>query len=314
MIQTRPYEFMVRYTPQREWITGRGIIFWLALFFIDLGAGTFVVSLIFGSLPGMLIGLLICAVLGGGLHFLYLGRPLRFWRIILSQGWKTSWISRGLYFIGIFIILGLIHIILSQWASPIPALSITAGIFAFLTIIYVGFVMCSVNGIPLWNTPLLPVLYVVLGIWGGLGVTLMSMLASGLPVVDIEVWLKIFLLAFIFIVFIYLFSIRYQGMAGKVSVRQIVAGKWAPLFWVMVATLGIALPLTVALGAWLAGLAIPAAFLFVVIIFELLGDLSLRYCLLKCGLYSPLIPSDENVEHGAVAPSPSIALAQQGKR
>ncbi|MFC1955144.1 NrfD/PsrC family molybdoenzyme membrane anchor subunit [Chloroflexota bacterium] len=298
MIQARPYEFMVRYTPQREWVIGRGIIFWLAFFFIELGAGTFIAASIFSSLAGMFAGWLICAVLGGGLHLLYLGHPLRFWRIVLSQGWKTSWISRGLYFVGFFLILGLIHMILVQWASPVPALLIAADVFAFLALIYVGFVMCSVNGIPLWNTPLLPVLYVVLGIWGGLGVTLMSMLTTGLPMANVELWLDIFLLAFIFIVFIYLFSIRYQGMTGKVSVKQIVAGKWAPLFWIMVVTLGIALPLTVALGTWLAGLAIPAAFLFVVILFELLGDLSLRYCLLRCGLYSPLLPSDAGKEHG----------------
>jgi len=53
MIQTRPYEFLVKYTPQREWIEKRGVLMWLAMFFIELGAGAFVVSSIFGSLLGM---------------------------------------------------------------------------------------------------------------------------------------------------------------------------------------------------------------------------------------------------------------------
>ena len=281
---------MVQFTPQREWITGRGIIFWLAIFFIDLGAGTFVVSSIFGSLLGMLVGLLVCAVLGGGLHLLYLGHPLRAWRIILSQGWKTSWISRGLYFVGLFLLLGLIHIILSQWASPITAVAIAATVFAFLTVIYVGFVMSFVNAIPLWNTPLLPVLYAILGIWGGLGVTLVIMLATGLHMASVELWLDIFLVSFIFIASVYLLSIRYQGLGGKTSVRQMMTGKLAPLFWIMVVTLAMALPLAVALGNWLAALVIPVPFLIVVVLFELLGDLSLRYCLLRCGFYSPLIP------------------------
>ena len=298
MIQVRPYEFMVRYTPQREWITGRGIIFWLAFFFIELGAGTFIAASIFGSLSGMLVGLLLCAVLGGGLHLLYLGHPLRAWRIILSQGWKTSWISRGLYFVGLFLLLGLIHIILSQWASPITALSIAATVFAFLTVIYVGFVMSFVNAIPLWNTPLLPVMYAVLGIWGGLGVTLVAMLATGLHAANVELWLDIFLVAFIFIASVYLLSIRYQGLGGKTSVRQMVTGKWAPLFWIMVVTLAMALPLAVALGNWLAAFVIPVPFLIVVVLFELLGDLSLRYCLLRCGFYSPLIPPYASEDHG----------------
>jgi len=293
MIQTKPYEFMVKYTPQREWIEKRGIMLWLAFFFVELGAGAFIVSSVFGSLWGMFIGWFLCGVLGGGFHLLYLGHPFRFWRIILSSGWKTSWISRGLIFVGLFLIMGAIHLILSQWASPVPGLLIAAGVFAFCTIVYVGFVMNYVNSIPLWNTPLLPVLYVILGIWGGLGVTLIALLATRDTAVvgSVEEWSRIFLLAFIFIVFIYLFSIRYQGPTGMTSVRQIVSGKWSPLFWVMVVVFGMVLPLGVALGSWLVGFAIPVGLLYLVVIFELLSDLALRYCILRYGLYAPLIPA-----------------------
>jgi formate-dependent nitrite reductase membrane component NrfD len=293
MIQTRPYEFMVKYTPQREWIERRGIMLWLAFFFVELGAGTFIVSSIFSSLSGMFIGWFLCGVFGGGFHLLYLGHPFRFWRIILSSGWKTSWISRGLIFVVLFLILGVIHLILVQWSSPVPGLLITAGVFAFCTVVYVGFVMNYVNSIPLWNTPLLPVLYVILGIWGGLGVTLIALLSTGATAIvgSVEEWSRIFLVAFIFIVFVYLFSIRYQGTTGKASVRQIVTGKWAPLFWVMVVVLGMALPVGVAFGSWIVGLTIPMVLLYLAVIFELLSDLALRYCILRCGLYAPLIPA-----------------------
>src|SRR3990170_4600975 len=98
MIQTRPYEFLARFTPQREWIERRGILMLLAMFFIELGAGTFAVSSIIGNTLGMLLGWLTCGVLGGGLHLMFLGHPLRFWRMIISTGWKSSWISRGLIF------------------------------------------------------------------------------------------------------------------------------------------------------------------------------------------------------------------------
>ncbi len=293
MIQTKPYDFMVKYTPQREWIERRGVLLWLASFFIELGAGAFLVSSVFGNLLGMFIGWFLCGVLGGGFHLLFLGHPSRFWRIILSSGWKTSWISRGMIFVMLFLILGAINLILVQWASPVPGLLITANVFAFCTVIYVGFVMNYVNSIPLWNTPLLPVLYVILGIWGGLGVTLIALLSTGATtgVGSVEEWSRIFLSAFIFIVFVYLFSIRYQGAAGKISVRQMVSGKWAPLFWITVVVLGMALPVGVALGSWLVGLAIPVVFLYLAVIFELLSDLVLRYCILRCGLYAPLIPA-----------------------
>jgi formate-dependent nitrite reductase membrane component NrfD len=294
MIQTRRYEFLVQFTPQREWIEKRGILMWLAMFFIELGAGAFVVSSFFGNRLGMLLGWLLCGVLGGGFHLLYLGHPTRFWRMVFSSGWKTSWVSRGLAFVSIFLGLGLIHMILLQWSSPVTGLLIAADVFAFLTIIYVGFVMGSVNGIPLWNTALLPVLYLILGVWGGLGLTLLALLLTGATttaVGTVEQGSRVFLLAFVFIVFVYLLSIRYQGATGKASIKAILTGKLAPLFWIGVALLGTALPLGVALATLVAGLSIPVGLLFVLIIFELLGDLTLRYCILKAGLYAPLIPS-----------------------
>jgi polysulfide reductase chain C len=182
--------------------------------------------------------------------------------------------------------------ILTLWASPVPALLIVACVFAFCTIAYVGFVMSYVNSIPLWNTPLLPVLYIVLGLWGGFGVTLLTLLGSGAgsETAGIEQGSRIFLVAFVFIVLLYLSGIRYQGATGKVSVREIVSGVAAPIFWVVVVFFGMALPLGVALGTWFLGLALPGLLLSVVVLLELLGDLMFRYCILRCGFYAPLVP------------------------
>jgi formate-dependent nitrite reductase membrane component NrfD len=293
MIQTRSYEFMVKYTPQREWIEKRGIFMWLAMFSIELGAGAFVVSSIVGNTLGMLIGWLLCALLGGGFHLYYLGKPFRFWRMVFSSGWRSSWISRGLIFVSLFLGLGLIHMALTQWLSSPTALMIVADIFAVLTVIYVGFVMASVNGIALWNTPLLPVLYLILGIWGGLGITLVVLnIAGGTGNSSlIEEWSRIFLIAFAFIVLVYLLTIRYQGSAGRASVQAIVTGRIAPFFWAGVVLLGTVVPAGVALATWLGNWSVPTVFLVILIIFELLGDLSLRYSLLKAGMYAPLLPS-----------------------
>jgi formate-dependent nitrite reductase membrane component NrfD len=293
MIQSRPYEFMVEYTPQREWVEGRGALLWLAFFFIELGAGTFLVSSLFENWSGMLVGWTLCAFLGGGFHLLYLGHPLRFWRMLISSGWKTSWISRGIYFVSLFLIFGGIYWLVSWHGSAPGWLLFVADLFAFCTVVYGGFAMNFVNGIQLWNTPLLPVLYAVLGIWGGLGLNLILLTGGGAwsHVSRVEEWSRVFLLAFAFVVFIYLLSIRYQGAAARVSVRRMVAGKWAYLFWPLVVVLGIAFPMAVVLGSWLARVEIPAGLLHGTIIFELVGDLAFRYCLLRCGLYAPLLPS-----------------------
>ena len=262
---------------------------WLT-FFIEAGAGAFLVASIFGNLWGMFVGIVICAVLGGGLHLAYLGRPLRFWEILFSAGWKTSWIARGLWFVSVFLVLGGIYLGLAMSASNIPGLLIAANVFAFCTIIYFGFVLSYVNSLALLNSTLLPVLILAVSIWGGLGIFVFTLLATGTEAATAELWSRIFLLAFIFIVFLYLFGIRYQGTGGKVSVQEIVRGGWAPLFWVVVILLGMILPIVVGVTDWFL-FGVPTIILCVSILFELGADLSLRYCLLRCALYEPVIPS-----------------------
>ena len=199
MIQAKPYEFMVKYTPQREWIERRGILLWLAFFFIELGAGMFFVSSFYSNRWALLAGWLICAVLGGGTHLLYLGHPARVWRMMVSSGWRKSWISRGLYFVTLFLVLGAVHIGLLFANTHATAVVMLADVFAFLTIIYGGFAMNYVNSIPLWNTALLPVLYVVSGLWGGADLTMATALASGATGLGlaVEEWIRILLVGMV---------------------------------------------------------------------------------------------------------------------
>jgi formate-dependent nitrite reductase membrane component NrfD len=288
------YDWMVKYTPQKEWIERRGVLLWLAFFFIELGAGMFFVASFFSSLVTMLIGWLICAVLGGGLHLIFLGKPLRFWRIVFSSGWQTSWISRGLIFVVLFLVSGLVHIILTQWANPLTALVVIADIFAFCAIIYGGFAMNYVNGIPLWNTALLPVLYIISGLWGGAELTLGVFLTQGEMVsgIAVEEAIRILLIGFLLLIPVFLVSVRYTSLTGRASVKYMVLGKWAPLFWMLVVTMGMVVPLIAVITSFLVGLeATPEALLYAAIFSGLLGDLATRYLILRCGLYNPLIPS-----------------------
>ena len=240
----------------------------------------------------MLIGWIICAVLGGGTHLLYLGHPLRFWRMLISSGWKTSWISRGLYFVTLFLILGVIHLILLSGGNSSVILLIAVDVFAFLVIIYGGFAMNYINGIALWNTALLPILYVVAGLWGGAELMLASALATGAVELGlaIEEWIRILLMGFILILAVYLISARYTSSAGGVSVNEIVRGKWALLFWLAVVVVGMSVPLLVVALSFMAGLAVITVAVYIAVFCGLIGDLAARYLILRAGLYRPLIP------------------------
>jgi formate-dependent nitrite reductase membrane component NrfD len=288
------YEWMAKYTPQTEWIARRGILLWLAFFFIELGAGIFFIASLFDNLPAMLAGWLACAVLGGGLHLAFLGHPGRFWRMMFSSGWQTSWISRGIIFVSLFLFLGLLHVLLGYITAVPVGLTVAADIFAFLTIIYGGFAMNYVNSIPLWNTALLPVLYLISGLWGGAEVVSGFALATGSTAASatVEEWLRLLVIGFIVLIPVYLISVRYTSPTGLMSVKQIIAGRWARLFWTVVVVIGMVIPLAAVIASFIAGLEeVPEAFLYLTIVCGLTGDLVMRYLILSCGYYSPLIPS-----------------------
>jgi hypothetical protein len=142
---------------------------------------------------------------------------------------------------------------------------------------------------------LLPILYVVAGLWGGAELSLAVFLETGAsPEVSLhlEALIRTLMVAFLVIFPTYLISARYGLSAGNVSVREIVIGRWWPLFWIVVVVLGIGFPLGVVINSFVVGLeATPALFLYGAIVFELIGDLALRYLILKNGFYNPLVPS-----------------------
>lgn len=169
----KPYEWMVKYTPQTEWIERKGILVWLAEASNGIGGGLYLVSLYFDSLWGMLISWLIVILLKGGFHFAYLGKPMRFWRMAINP--RTSWLARGFIFFALFVVLGAAQLFFSYWL-PGTALEILfrmiAGVMVFLLVINTGFVMNYIHAIPLWNSAILPLLFLSCGVLDGLALIL----------------------------------------------------------------------------------------------------------------------------------------------
>jgi sulfite dehydrogenase (quinone) subunit SoeC len=285
------HEWMVRSTYQSEWITRRGIFLWLAMYAGGLGGGLYLVSLYFNSVIGMLISLLIVAGLKGGFHFAYLGKPLRFWRMMFRP--QTSWIARGFIFVVLFVGFAAIQLILSYWLPGTTweiLFKVLAGLMAFGVAIYTGFVLNSIKAVSLWNSPLLPFLFVMWGLMGGFGLSVVIALYGG----SVELhaaetgtcWL---LMMNALLIIVYLWTSAHRDETGKKSVMDQMRGNVAPAFWIGVVLLGIAVPLTIVLFSTLSGDVIPAVVIAGVSC-EVIGGLSMRYCLLKVGIYKPLFP------------------------
>ena len=283
------HEWMVRSTYQTEWITRRGLFLWLAMYAGGLGGGLYLVSLYFDSLLGMLVGLLIVAGLKGGFHFAYLGKPMRFWRIMLKP--RTSWLTRGFIFVVLFVAFAAVQIVLSHWLPGTVweiLFKVLAGVMATGVLVYTGFVLNSVKAVSLWNSPLLPLLFATCGLLGGFGVsTMIALYDSQVDLHAAETGSTFLLIVNALLIAVYLWRAVRRDETGKISVVDQMRGKAAPAFWIGVIALGIAAPLVVALFGYFSGEVVPAV-LMTGVICEMIGGLSVRYCLLKVGIYRPL--------------------------
>jgi formate-dependent nitrite reductase membrane component NrfD len=284
------YEWMAKPTPQVEWIEGGGKLIWLALFFTETGAGLYFVSIFFKNPLGMLLGWFLCLFFGGGFFLAHMGHPFRAFRAVLRP--HSSWISRGVIFINAFGLIGAIHLLMVYFAPNrnFLILQTLVALLCILVAIYAGMLMSFVRAIPLWNSGLLPMSYVVSGLWSGAEILLAIHLFSGAPVEQIETWIKILLPSFALVLVLYLISINTASKIGKDSIKRIVAGDLALHFYIGAIVVGLLFPIAVVLYSLSVGIgSVPTPLLVVAIACGLVGDLTVRYCILKAALYSPVV-------------------------
>ena len=258
--------------PQEEWKEIIAIYLYLA----GMGAGSFIIGILIGwlnvklgspffssiDLFGHTLNLSSVPILWGpvmvaiGAPFLILDLGIK-WRFIyacLNPG--TSWVARGFIILSIFIVLGLALLAKSilpfEWLHPGSVLwripEIIAFIFAFGTALYTGILLKATKSIPLWNTSLLPLLFLVSGLSTGSMAIILSTLGTGLFSHN-ALPLKVLMggeqvLVVIEAIILYLFlSRRYRAAEqGKDSVHLLVFGEMKMIFWGGVVFLGFIFP------------------------------------------------------------------------
>ena len=277
-------EFVVRSKFQRDWIERRALWLLAAIYLGGIGGGLYIVSILVNWQLGLLIAVGITAILKGGAHLLFLTRPMNFWRIFWRP--QTSWISRGIYFVFLFIIFGLAYYFIGG-----AILMVISIIFAIGLVSYTAFVLVASKPIAFWNSPLLPLLWISVSLASGVSLT--ETLHSFFPSQHLSnpellkvsgPWL-IGITALLILV--YLVGNFFCSVGAKESVLYLVKGQLAPLFYVGVVLLGILVPLLtlicVYFEIW------PSSTLAVASICELVGAFILRYSILKAGIFSPVV-------------------------
>jgi polysulfide reductase chain C len=270
------------------------------LFVSGMGAGAYAAGAVAdlaggGWLPVARVGLPLGPLLvGPATLFLIwdLGRPSGFLRA--GRRPAVSWISRGVVILSAFLLVSALHAGQrlsgggAASAGAPSALAVAGALLAVLTMMYTGLLLGAVRSIPLWSTPILPVLFTVASLstgvmavdlvltLGGTGAEALAALRSAdLALLAIEA----------VVIGLYLTGAR-TTVAARTSVELLTTGEMAPRFWGGVVAAGIAVPFVIQLvevpGAPGAGLAVISSAA------GLGGALMLRHLVIAAGVKSPL--------------------------
>ena len=281
---------------KRKWRDGALL---MALFFGGIGAGQFVVSTWFlESTTSALVGVLIVAIGKTAAHLVYLGRPSRFYRLFLRP--RTSWISRGLIFMVVFVIFAAAYLAPEYGFDWLPWTTGSTGgqviwlfavMSAFLVMVYDGFVLASCKSITAWHTALMPPLFFTYALAGGVAMTSITQLATVGEVLDTGTLttLDAILLTTMFsLVIIYIINMAASTSTARESLKKLTTTRIAVAFIGVAIVAGLLAPLFLTYYHQVAAASVASGLLAVSGILELAGDLSVRHSILRAGLHTPI--------------------------
>jgi formate-dependent nitrite reductase membrane component NrfD len=278
------------YRPQREWGEGRGVLMVIGHFLVGIAGGTWLMASIYGVIAGLVVAYVLAA-LGAIAHLAFLGRPER--ALGMMRHFRTSWISRGFVGLTLFLIGGGVYLavlLLAADSAAGPVARIGQAIAAVGTVViigYMGFCYTASKAIPFWHSPLHPALYIAFAFRGGIAALLAIGAATGAAAGKglLEMWIGVTAVVALF------FALEIQGawaggnVAARWSVRDILAGRLALLFYGGTLALGLIVPL-----ALLAASAAPSPVAMALVgLASAAGDFFMKLSTVRAGVYLPLV-------------------------
>jgi len=275
-------EFVMGFRKQTVWST------WIALafFFGKIGSGIFIFAVLLDLPLVALAGVLIENVGKGGALMVHLGRPERFWRAASRP--STSWIARTVWSMGIFTVISVIYLLLPA-ASPFLGFFKTIAIISAVVVAIVdGFVMNDSPAIPLWNSAMIPFLFLLYTLLSGTSIFLFLIKAgwvSANTLINFETLAITLLLLNLIGVAIYLLSILNTNAAARESLWLLIKGPYAAMFFLFVVVIGFVITLSLTLILANPGMLVVG----LILLADLIGHFFIFYLILLAGVYAPVL-------------------------
>jgi len=286
-MQDKPWDFMAKDTPSRDWTEGLGALITVAFFCGGIAGGLYLYSLYLNNLWGMFIGWTFALAMGI-FDLIHLHNKKSVWKMVMRP--NSSWISRGMLFVIIFIGAGAINMALAHWFPGnvfVTVFKVISGIAALGVATYSGFVVSYVSSVKFWHSAVMPVLFIAAGLAGGASIILVLISFDGAILFAATKTFTMSILAvYAIIIALHLWISTYNSTTAKHSVMTIIRGDLAKIFWLAVVLIGIVVPMAFIPLMTLKSPVLPA----INVAFVLTGNLAMRYVILKAGRYPSLLP------------------------
>jgi formate-dependent nitrite reductase membrane component NrfD len=207
----------------------------------------------------------------------------------------TSMITWGVLILGLFIPVSLMYGLALNGITPIglylrkyvKPIEIVGAPLAVATAVYTGILIAVVNGVPFWNTPLMPVLFLASAVSTGLAVAMI-----GAAVVDITTVRTlsnfalghvIFLAVEALVLGLLVFMSLTRSVEAAESARMLISGSLSFYFWTLVVVIGVAVPFVLSIVEYYEYGEMPKILVVGADVCVLVGGMSLRALIIFSG-------------------------------
>lgn len=239
--------------------------------------------------PAIFAGIAGLAALALGSVFLVFDLEQPF-KAIYALSNPRSWITWGVAFISLYFVAGILYVLPYVLKQKVASglqrfMGLAAAVLGFLVSLYTGFLLSSATGIAFWNTPALPILFVVSGFSTGAALLMLYLvLIKGRFVSTVLHWLEKIDLGLVAVELVILFAFFNLAWSGNQSAKEAARSLIGSMgFLIGVPVAGLLLPLTLeAIGLRKhSGTLTAVASLFV-----LMGGALLRVFILNAGIWA----------------------------
>lgn len=258
---------------------------WLSVAFGLVGAGGYIVSVLFGNFLTLLISWLIVTVLKNFVHFLHMSKKSKV--TTMANNFGKAWIARGTVFTVLFSVFGLIQLGIMYFLPEMFALNMLFEVLTCLAalgiLVYEVCLLASNRAIPFWQGAMVPVTF---GLWSAVcGLSLV--LAFNPSVTGLDGATLVFIAGLALAIAFSLWAASKLSEAAAASAKEILSGSLAGMFWVVAVLIGLVGTAAIVVIAML-GFG-PREICVVAWVCAIAGTLGYTLCIFKAAKYRSLI-------------------------